>query len=198
MTTSDRTPSVHAALVAVMRDVQGLAKRERNTAPGGNYNFRGIDAVMNAVGPALREHSLAVIASCRSADYAEIHVGKDRRPMGHARVVMEYTLIGPDGSTLTGSAPGEAFDSGDKATAKACSVAYRTWLLQTLCLPTDEPDPDASTHERAPSPRDVVLAHHRGDFDAAVSAAAAAGYDNLRDPQQLAGYATHITSRGAR
>ena len=188
-----QTPTVHAALVAVMRDVQGLGKHQRNSAPGGNYNFRGIDAVMNAVGPALREHSLAVIASCRSAEYAEILVGKDRRPMAHSRVVMEYTLIGPDGSTLSGSAPGEAFDSGDKATAKACSVAYRTWLLQTLCLPTDEPDPDASTHERAPSARDVVLTHHKGDFGAAVEAATAAGFANLRDPAQLSAYAAHLT-----
>jgi hypothetical protein len=41
-------------------------------------------------------------------------------------------------------------DSGDKATAKAMSVAYRTALLQVLCLPTDEPDPDSHTYERAP------------------------------------------------
>ena len=40
-----QTPTVHAALVAVMRDVQGLGKHQRNSAPGGNYNFRGIDAV---------------------------------------------------------------------------------------------------------------------------------------------------------
>ena len=31
-------------------------------------------------------------------------------------------------------------------------------------------------HERAPSPRDVVLTHHQGDFGAAVTAAAAAGF----------------------
>jgi len=186
---TEQTQTVHAALVAVMRDVQGLGKHQRNSAPGGTYSFRGIDAVMNAVGPALREHSLALVASCRSAEYAEILVGKDRRPMAHSRVVMEYTLIGPDGSTLTGSAPGEAFDSGDKATAKACSVAYRTWLLQTLCLPTDEPDPDAITHERAASPREVVLTHHQGDFAAAMAAAAEAGFSDLRDPAQLVGYA---------
>jgi hypothetical protein len=30
---------------------------------------------------------------------------------------------------------GEAMDSGDKATAKAMSVAFRTALLQALCTP---------------------------------------------------------------
>ena len=184
------TTTVHSGLMAVMRSVGGLAKRDRNAQ--GGFNFRGIDATMNAVGPALREHGLMVIAACRSAEHGEILVGKNRTPMGHARVVMEYTLVGEDGSTLVGSAPGEAFDSGDKATAKACSVAYRTWWLQTLCLPTDEPDPDQHTYERSESPRDVVLRHHRGDFAAAVEAAAASGFDNLRDPDQLAGYAAQI------
>jgi len=48
----------------------------------------------------------------------------------------------------------ESMDSGDKATAKAMSVAYRTALLQTLCLPTDDVDPDAETYVRSePAPR---------------------------------------------
>ncbi len=40
-------------ILAVMNEVQGLAKKDKNTAQG--FNFRGIDAVMNAVGPALRK-----------------------------------------------------------------------------------------------------------------------------------------------
>lgn len=46
-------------------------------------------------------------------------------------------------------------DSGDKATAKAMSVAFRTALLQALCLPTDEIDPDAESYERS-SAEDVL------------------------------------------
>jgi hypothetical protein len=38
-------------------------------------------------------------------------------------------------------------DSGDKAAAKAHSIALRTFLLQVLALPTDEPDPDSFTYE---------------------------------------------------
>ena len=40
-------------------------------------------------------------------------------------------------------------DSGDKATPKAMSVAFRIALLQALALPTDEPDPDSYAYERA-------------------------------------------------
>ena len=141
------TRSVQECLVAVMRAVGGLGKHQRNTGPNG-YNFRGIDAVMNAVGPALREAGLVVVPDVREYHYGEILTGRDRRPMGHARVVVTYTFVAPDGSTLACSAPGEAFDSGDKATPKAMSVAFRTALLQALCLPTDEPDPDEVSYER--------------------------------------------------
>ncbi len=41
-------------------------------------------------------------------------------------------------------------DGGDKATAKAMSVAFRIALLQALALPTSEPDPDSSSYERSP------------------------------------------------
>jgi hypothetical protein len=72
--------------------------------------------------------------------------------MGHARVQVDYVIHGPAGDSLPASAPGEAMDSGDKATAKAMSVAFRTLLIQALALPTGEPDPDSHTYERAPAP----------------------------------------------
>jgi hypothetical protein len=73
-------------------------------------------------------------------------------------------------------------DSGDKATAKAMSVAMRTALLQALCLPTDEPDPDATSYERAPraakvterddpAPDTEPVAESDGDLMAAIEAA---------------------------
>jgi hypothetical protein len=40
-------------------------------------------------------------------------------------------------------------DFGDKGTPKAMSVAYRTLLIQGLCIPTGEADPDSTSYERA-------------------------------------------------
>jgi hypothetical protein len=138
--------TVQAALAEVMREVGHVAKGDRNSAQ--NFNFRGIDAVVNAVGPALRKHGVIVTPDVRSCDYGTVIVGKNRTEMGHVRLVVAYTFHGPDGSTIVTSAPGEAMDAGDKATPKAMSVAFRTALLQALALPTDEPDPDASTYQR--------------------------------------------------
>ncbi len=137
---------VHAALSAVMGDVQAVRKGDRNEAQG--FRFRGVDAVVNAVGPALRAHGVIVLPRVL-ARHTETYQTSKGATMRNVAVEVEYTFVGPDGSTLTCSTVGEAADAGDKATPKAHSVAFRTALLQALCIPTDEPDPDASTHERA-------------------------------------------------
>lgn len=150
--------TIYAALSAVMKDVQGVRKGEKNTAPGqGGFMFRGIDAVTNAVGPALRAHGVIVVPSVTDYQYGTVIVGKNKTEMSHARLTIKFTWYGPDGDSIESVTVGEAMDSGDKATAKAHSVAFRTAMLQTLCLPTDESDPDEHTYERAaPDPMAVV------------------------------------------
>jgi hypothetical protein len=142
--------TVHEALNLVMQDVGAVKKLDHNSS-GTGFNFRGIDAVTNAVYPALVKHKVIVAPKVLSYDYGTVVVGRNRTEMGHVRLTVEFTWYGPDGDSLVSVAAGEAFDSGDKATAKAHSVAFRTALLQTLCLPTDEPDPDSQSYERAPA-----------------------------------------------
>lgn len=147
---------VHEALAAVMGEVQAVAKSDRNSAQ--NFNFRGIDAVLNAVGPALRKHGVVVVPEVQAWSFDPVEVGQKRTPMGHALVHVTYTFVGPEGDSLACSVLGEAMDSGDKAVPKAMSVAFRTALLQALALPTDEPDPDASSYERAPAAKPDITA----------------------------------------
>lgn len=135
-------------VIAVMHQVQGLAKRDKNTAQG--FNFRGIDAVMNAVGPALREIGGFIVPTVDSADYTTTPT-KNGGVAHIARLAVTFAVHGNTGDPILGSVVAEAFDNGDKATAKAMSVAYRTFLLQLLCLPTDEPDPDTFSYESAPA-----------------------------------------------
>lgn len=139
--------SIHKSLAAVMADVQSVAKNDQNKAQG--FKFRGIDAVMNAVGPVLRQHGVIVVPELISIEYSTVEIGQKRTPMGHARLVVAYHFYGPEGDSITSTVAAEAMDSGDKATAKAMSVAFRTCLLQALCLPTDDPDPDEDSYERS-------------------------------------------------
>lgn len=146
-TVKDTPPSVHEAWSAVMGTVQGIRKGELAQAGPARFNFRGIDAVMNAVGPAIREHKVHI---------GPVHVETERRdtvtsggkPARETCVLVTFRVTGPAGDYFDGMAPGEALDNGDKGTAKAMSVALRTYLLQALCVPTDEPDPDTHHYER--------------------------------------------------
>jgi hypothetical protein len=149
----DTTPGIYKALAAVMADVDHVSKRDRNDHQ--KFMFRGIDAVVNAVGPALRKHKVLVVPDVETVTYMPVTT-TGNKPATACRVVVAYTFHAPDGSSVTAKVAGEAWDSGDKATPKAMSVAFRTALLQALALPTDEPDPDATSFEqvRAEVPRD--------------------------------------------
>ena len=161
------------ALSEIMKAVGGIAKKDKNTAQG--FNFRGIDAVVNAVSPALQKFGVVVIPSVEEYEYQTVEIGRNRTAMGHVKVKVSYTFIGANGDAIKATVVGEAMDSGDKATAKAMSVAFRTALLQSLALPTDEADPDAQSYERSSS--DDVLApdavltkiHQASDLQALAS-----------------------------
>lgn len=143
------TPTIAQALSAVMGDVRSVGKDGFNAAQ--KFSFRGIDAVMGAVGPALRDHGVVVLPDLVSFVSGEYHTTKGSQ-MRSVTVHVRYTFVGPAGDSLVCSVLGEASDSGDKAVPKAMSVAFRTALLQALCLPTDEPDPDSQSHERTTVP----------------------------------------------
>lgn len=132
-----------------MEDAGAVRKTERNNHQ--NFNFRGIDSVVNAVSPAFRKHGVVVIPQVNDCIYETVTIGQNRTQMSHVRVNVTYTFHAPDGSSIAATVSAESMDSGDKATAKAMSVAFRTALLQTLCLPTDDTDPDADTYVRSES-----------------------------------------------
>jgi len=140
-------PQIYSLLTQVMTDAGAVKKGDFNSHQ--KFNFRGIDAVINAVSPALRKHGVVVVPTVITSDYESVQVGQNRTVMGHARITITYTFYAPDGSSVAATVSAESMDSGDKATAKAYSVAFRTALLQTLCLPTDEPDPDTDTYQRS-------------------------------------------------
>lgn len=131
-------------ILGVMTDVQGVAKKDKNLSQG--FNFRGIDAVVNAVGPEFRKHGGFLMPRVISKT-ASILPTKSGGSMNAVSLEVEFSIYGDEGEPVTGTVFSEANDSGDKATAKAMSVALRTFLLQALLLPTDEPDPDSQSYE---------------------------------------------------
>ena len=139
--------NVFQAVSDVMNDVREVRKTGRNSSQ--NFNFRGIDAVMNAVGPKLREHG--VIVTPIRAELEGIEVDAGRKKAKDTCGIVTYRWFGPDGSHFDSQVYAEGRDYADKGGAKTMSVALRTCILQTLCLPTDDPDPDEDYIESSPA-----------------------------------------------
>jgi hypothetical protein len=141
--------AVYKAINAVQSDLSevGIAKNKRNTQ-GSGYNFRGIDDVYNAIAPLLAKHGLCIIPRML-ARTSEERQSKSGGALFYVTVEAEFDFVSAeDGSKHTARTFGEAMDSGDKATNKAMSAAYKYAAFQTFAIPTEgNPDADAETHE---------------------------------------------------
>jgi hypothetical protein len=150
---ADMDVSVFVAWSRVMAEVQFIGKNGRKTGAGGTYDFRGIDAVLNAVGPALRKHAVTVVQTGADTTYEAIRTsGGSAMRLCVARV--QYVVYGPKGDSFPMVSVGEAFDSGDKSTVKAMSVALRTLYINSLAIPTNQPqmDPEYGTQHEIATP----------------------------------------------
>lgn len=144
---------VAVAFARVMADVQSIGKKDRRDDSGGRYQFRGVDRVVNAVGPALRRHGLIVVpVRVYDVEYREAKT-TNGKTMQEVTLKVQWQVIGPMGDylpQLLGSA-GQATDTADKGTSKAVSVAQRVLFLSALHIPTEDPDIDRG-HERGERP----------------------------------------------
>jgi len=144
--------NVHVAWARVMADVQSITKGDQRSDTGGRYSFRGVDRVVNAVGPALRRHGVLVLPTrILEVEYRESRT-TNNKVMQDVAVRVQWTIVGPLGDTLPPvESAGQATDTSDKGTAKAVSVAQRVLFLTALHIPTQDPDVDRG-HERGERP----------------------------------------------
>lgn len=144
--------TVHQRIVQAMRAVRAVGKDGFNEQQ--RYPFRGIDGVINALGPALREAGVYITSDVMDIRYRDARTTQDK-PTREVTVKVAYTFHGEDGDSVTTVAVGESLDQSDKGTAKAMSVAMRVALLQVFALPTQEPttDHDGHYHQRGGQPQ---------------------------------------------
>jgi ERF superfamily len=140
---------VYQAINAVQAalSVEGIGKNRTNTQ-GSGYKFRGIDDVYNALSPLLARHALVIVPRML-ARTCEERSSKSGGALFYVTVEAEFDFVSAeDGSKATARTFGEAMDSGDKATNKAMSAAYKYAAFQTFAIPTEgNADADAETHE---------------------------------------------------
>jgi hypothetical protein len=143
-------PKVYAAIAKVMSDVgkAGITKDKKNEQQG--YKFRGIDDVYNALSGFLSAAGLCILPRVLKREVTE-RTTKNGGVLFYVVLDVEFDLVcAEDGSRHTVSVVGEAMDSGDKATNKAMSAAYKYACMEVFCIPTEgDNDADAKTHDVA-------------------------------------------------
>ncbi len=143
--------NIFQTIAAVMEDVGAVGKDSLNEQQ--KFKYRGIDAVMNALNPAFIKHHLFIVPEVMDQTREERRTAKGGMLL-YSVCRMKYTFYAEDGSHIEAVVVGEGMDSGDKATNKAMSVAFKYACFQVFCIPTEEmKDPDAETppaSEKAP------------------------------------------------
>ncbi len=126
---------IYEAIAAVMADVGAVGKNASNDFD--HYKYRGIDAVMNAMHPAMTRHNVFVTPEVLEQS-RENRTSKKGDPMIYSISKVRYTFYTTDGSFVTATVVGEGMDRGDKSMNKAMSAAFKYALFQVFCIPTEE------------------------------------------------------------
>ena len=180
---------VYKAINAVQAELStvGITKDRRNMQ-GSGYNFRGIDDVYNTIAPLLSKHGLCILPRVLTRECVE-RVSQKGGALFYITVEVEFDFVSAeDGSKHTVKTFGEAMDSGDKATNKAMSAAYKYACFQAFSIPTEaDNDADAHTHSVASAPD---ITDHLSAIDASASSddlakVYAAAYEACQGNQQL-------------
>jgi hypothetical protein len=136
---------IHKAMIAIMLDVGVIGKNSKNTQQG--YSFRGIDTVYNELHSVMAKNGVYTIPEVIEERHTE-RKSANNKTLVYCIAKIKYTFYCEDGSSVFAIVIGEGMDSGDKASNKAMAVAHKYALLQSFCIPTDEPkDPEIDSHE---------------------------------------------------
>lgn len=145
---AETTGKIYEAISNVMAEIGAIGKEKKNQQQG--FMYRGIDDVMNALQPALVKHKVFIVPNVVE-ERREERTTQKGGVLFYTRLEVVYKFYTTDGSYIETKVIGEAMDSGDKATNKAMSIAYKYACFQVFCIPTEEmKDPDAEVHEPAP------------------------------------------------
>jgi len=144
-----------AAITAELSKI-GISKDSKNQSQG--YAFRGIDAVYGALSPLLAKHGLCILPRVKDRQVIE-RQNKSGTALFYVTLTVEFDFVAAeDGSKHTVITVGEAMDSGDKASNKAMSAAYKYAAFQAFCIPTEgDNDADSTTHEVVASTIDPAI-----------------------------------------
>lgn len=144
---------VYKVIAAVQAELaQKGIKKGRVNSQGSGFKFRGIDDILNALGPMMPRHGLTVFPRILEHGCIE-RQSKNGGALFYVTVKAAFDFVAAvDGSMASVEVYGEAMDSSDKATTKAQSIAWKNAAILTFQIPIEgENDADATTYQVKPT-----------------------------------------------
>lgn len=130
-------PLIYQLISKISKEAGALAPVASGGVP---FPFRGIDSTINHLSPHLQEHGVITIPRVIERTTTPRESGS--RVVTQTDILIEFTFVAPDGSSISAVTAGLAQDFADRSAAQAQSVAYRIALLQVFTLPTQSPEPE--------------------------------------------------------
>lgn len=157
--------NIYESISKCMEEIGAVSKDAVNKQQG--FKYRGIDAVMNAINPALVKNHVFIVPEVLEQQRHE-RTTKNGSVLIYSICRIKYTFFAEDGSCIEAVTVGEGMDSGDKATNKAMAIAFKYACFQVFCIPTEEmKDPDEETPEPVTPqfvPASAEQMHKMGEF----------------------------------
>ena len=138
--------NIFESIVAIQADVDFIGK-DKQSETGQRFKYRGVDQVLNTLHPLFAKHKVFAVPEVLEILNREWKTTKTGASVVYQTAKVRYTFYAEDGSSVSATVLGEAMDSGDKASNKCMSVAYKYACFQILSIPTEETtaDPDDET-----------------------------------------------------
>jgi phytoene dehydrogenase-like protein len=133
--------SVVKALAKVIADLPAIGKGDKS--PQG-YSFRGIEAITKHLQPLLARHGVVIVPNATVTSVVPSPAMKDS--WQDVYVTVQWTIYGPDGSSITACTTGIGRDNADKGVNKAQTQAFKYLLLHMLCIADAKDDADQADY----------------------------------------------------
>lgn len=145
---------IYKAIADVLSEVGAVGKDGQNAFD--KYRYRSIDAVTNAMHPAMAKYGVFVMPEVLEQSREE-RGSRNGGVLIYSIIKVRYTFYAEDGSSLTATVIGEGMDKGDKSVNKAMSAAFKYALFQVFCIPTDEfSDSEDESPEARQKPKNKI------------------------------------------
>ena len=140
----------------------GYVQKKRSEKGGVNYTFAGEQAMIKTLRPILEQNKIIVHVNKIDNIISEQYTTKNGASMHRFIARYEFKFTHISGESIIAVSIGEGADVGDKACAKAATIALKYALRQTLLIETgDDPDneivPERAEPVKKLSPKEKML-----------------------------------------